>query len=424
MASPFVIAHISDLHLSTFGDTFHDSARIVKRGRYPIDERVAPHKPRWEQDGWRVLHPKAAIPGKVILVDPQGYRHPVPPQRQMPGLDATERAATKAIELEARRAQRLARDLPSDQDIARLLESSPINTNIRFLDALRAIDDGVDQVIITGDITDDGDGWELAESALDRRLGRGRLLAVPGNHDLYTFPFSGSGRPRPTHESKQAGWTAFAGREGIVLEACGAWVQSIPEARAVVVGLNSCAHKQRSLFRQNGGVGQEQLQWLRALASTSSWIKACHRIVAFHHHLVRLPHGVGKRAPTEFGMRLNDAKAVAALLNEIGVTLVLHGHRHISERRQPAGCNFELVAAPSLTLGCRSGDGPSFWRIELGDRVHFERVRIAQDAVKQDDAVPEVASRADHEHAGPASADHARAPRSRRPASAPSTRVP
>ena len=34
---PFVIAHISDLHLSTFGDTYHDRARIVPRGKEPID---------------------------------------------------------------------------------------------------------------------------------------------------------------------------------------------------------------------------------------------------------------------------------------------------------------------------------------------------------------------------------------------------
>lgn len=80
-------------------------------------------------------------------------------------------------------------------------------------------------------------------------------------------------------------------------------------------------------------------------------------------------------------MRLNDAVAVATELNEIGCTFVLHGHRHISEERHPAGCNFRLLAAPSLTLGCKSGDGPSYWRVELADRPHVTRVRLPATAV-------------------------------------------
>ena len=83
-------------------------------------------------------------------------------------------------------------------------------------------------------------------------------------------------------------------------------------------------------------------------------------------------------------MRLDDAKTVAEVLNEVGATLVMHGHRHVSEERQPAGCNFRLLASPSLTLGCRSGDAPSFWRVELADYVHSSRVRVAMDAVEQE----------------------------------------
>jgi 3',5'-cyclic-AMP phosphodiesterase len=83
-------------------------------------------------------------------------------------------------------------------------------------------------------------------------------------------------------------------------------------------------------------------------------------------------------------MRLDDAKKVAALFDELGVTLVLHGHRHISEERKPAGTKFRILSAPSLTLGCRSGDGPSYWHLELGERLHAERVAI--DAL---DAAPE-----------------------------------
>jgi hypothetical protein len=86
-------------------------------------------------------------------------------------------------------------------------------------------------------------------------------------------------------------------------------------------------------------------------------------------------------------MRLDDAKDAATVFNEIGVTLVMHGHRHVSEERQPAGCKFRLLASPSLTLGCRSGDGPSFWRVELGEHVHAARVLVPLERVDED-AVP------------------------------------
>jgi 3',5'-cyclic AMP phosphodiesterase CpdA len=152
----------------------------------------------------------------------------------------------------------------------------------------------------------------------------------------------------------------------------------------MIVGLDSCARRQRTFFRQNGAIGSAQLEWLRTVAKTSAWTEARHRIVLFHHHVVPLPHGVGKRAPTEIGMRLDDGRTFADVLSEVGATLVMHGHRHISERRHPAGHDFELFAAPSLTLGCKSGDAPSFWRVELDERVHAARVRIPVEAMEQE----------------------------------------
>ena len=87
-------------------------------------------------------------------------------------------------------------------------------------------------------------------------------------------------------------------------------------------------------------------------------------------------------------MRLDDAQAAVEAFDAIGATLVMHGHRHISEERQPAGVKFRLLAAPSLTLGCRSGDSASFWRIELGERVYTTRVSVPIRAI-DDDATTE-----------------------------------
>lgn len=382
----FTLAHVSDLHISGFGDTLHDRRRLVKRSARVRDVDDARFETCWEEARWRVLRERGKKKPGLVLVDPQGYSHPVPRAGDAgSSKDPVERAAAKACRLEARRSVVLAADPPNDRALASMLEATPHNSNLRLLRAARVVaDHEVDAVVLTGDCTDDGEGWELVEAAFAPWFKRGRLFVIPGNHDLYLFPIASSARPRPTHASKRARWREFAAGAGLELDACGAWKRVLPEAEAIVVGLDSCARKQRAFYRQNGAIGAQQLAWLRALADTPAWTEARHRIVLFHHHVLPLPHGVGKRAPTEIGMRLDDGPAFAAALADVGATLVMHGHRHISERRHPAGHNFELLAAPSLTLGCKSGDAPSFWRIELDSRLHADRVRIPVEAVEQE----------------------------------------
>jgi Icc protein len=385
--TPFVLAHVSDFHVSTFGDTFHDRARIVKRSALVADVSPSRFEVAWEEAGWKVLHARGAKASKIVLVDPEGYAHPVPSIGQAEGdLDPVERAAAKACRLESRRAATLAHAQPSDGALALMLRSTPKNSNLRLLRGARAVAASrPDVVVITGDLTDDGDGYELVLGAFASWREKGRLLAIPGNHDLYLFPLAGSGRPRATSESKRAAWAAFVKGLGLELDSSGAWTKELPEGETIVVGLDSCARSQRRFFRQNGAIGPAQLEYLRGVAAGVAWKKARHRIVLLHHHVVPLPHGVGKRAPSEFGMRLDDATTVAEVLDEVGATLVMHGHRHVSEERQPAGSNFRILASPSLTLGCRSGDVPSFWRVELGEHAHATRVRIAVAAVEQED---------------------------------------
>jgi 3',5'-cyclic AMP phosphodiesterase CpdA len=388
---PFVFAHVSDLHVSEFGDTFHDRLRVVKRSVNPVATDAARFEIAWQEAGWRVLHERGKRRAKLTLVDPDGYAHPIPGLKDSGGLvDPVERAAAKACHLEARRAPTLAQHVPSPGALRHLFEGTPRNSNVRLLRAVQAIEEsGVDAVFVTGDCTDDGSGWELVEAAFARWKDKGRLFVIPGNHDLYLFPLRGSGRPRPTAESKRAAWRAFAARIGLELHECGAWDRHLPEASTFLVGLDSCARPQRRFFRHNGAIGPAQLAWLKEIGERPEWKAARHRLVMLHHHVVPLPHGVGRRAPSEVGMRLDDARSAAELFDAIGVTAVLHGHRHVSEQRQPAGSNFTILASPSLTLGCRSGDDPSFWRIELEEHLHAERVRVPVKSVEQDEDPPE-----------------------------------
>lgn len=387
----FSVAHVSDLHVSEFGDTFHDRLRVVKRSANVVATDTPKLEVVWQESGWRVFHEKGKRPSKIALVDPDGYAHPVPSLKEGGGVvDPVERAATRAFHLEARRASTLARHLPGAGALRVLHEGTPRNSNVRLLRAVAAIEEAnPDAVIITGDVTDDGTGWELVESAFARWRDRGRLFVVPGNHDLYLFPLRGSGRPRPTQESKRAAWRAFAGRIGLELHEAGGWYRHVPEADAVFVGLDSCARPQRRFFRHNGAIGPAQLAWLREIAERPEFKAARHRLVMLHHHVVPLPHGVGKRAPSEIGMRLDDARSAAEVFDAIGATAVLHGHRHVSEQRQPAGSNFTILASPSLTLGCRSGDDPSFWRVDLDEHFRASRVRVPDPSIEQDEDPPE-----------------------------------
>lgn len=384
---PFVLAHVSDLHVSTFGDTFHDRLRVVARSKNLADADSSRWEAVWRGAGWQVLRKVGKKSKDIQLLDPSGYAHRVPSRKQVDDPDPVVRAAWLASRLDARRSAVLAESPPPAARLALLAEGTPKNTNVRLLQAASAIGDDVDAVAITGDLTDDGAGYEVVLAAFARFRARGRLYAVPGNHDLYMFPFSGSGRPRPTPESKRAGWRAFASALGLDLHPSGAYVRHVPEASCVIVGLDSCARPQRRFFRHNGAIGAEQSAFVRAVSETPEYRAARHRLVLLHHHVVPLPHGVGRRAPSEIGMRLDDAESAARLFDEVGVTAVLHGHRHVSEERKPAGARFRIFAAPSFTLGCRSGDGPSYWRIELGERVHAERVYTGGVAVAGDSVV-------------------------------------
>ena len=52
----FVLAHVSDLHVSEFGDTFHDRLRVVKRSVNVFPNDAGKFEVVWKEAGWRILH--------------------------------------------------------------------------------------------------------------------------------------------------------------------------------------------------------------------------------------------------------------------------------------------------------------------------------------------------------------------------------
>lgn len=378
-----ILAHVSDFHVSTYGESFHDRRHFPRREEKLFRFDAERMQLLWEGEGWRVVSkPAARFREKAVpslhLLDPDGYEHTV-----TGGAGSIVALKKQALMLHARSARVLAKALPDPEVLERMLAETPWNTNLRFVKAARQLlVHRPDFILASGDLTDNGEGYELVEALFVDWIAGGRFWAVPGNHDRFLFPMRTTVRPLPSEKSKRQAWQGFAGRVGMQLDPSGAWVHEIPETKTILVGLDSCVLGQKRMILQSGAIGENQLSFLRGIARTSTWQNAHHRLVSMHHHLVPLSYGVGGKFPTEVGMRLDDAVEVARLFHQIRVDVVLHGHRHVSESRQPAGCHFHILAAPSLSIGCHSGDKPSFWRLQLGGRFDWERIYLDMPAFR------------------------------------------
>ena len=363
-----VVAHLSDIHVSRFGE--HVTNVRNRKLRTPF----AKSKGDWEEvskvDGWRVEQRargwRERDPEKgfeLRLCDDRGY---VQERRRAP--KGEEGAARKALEqLAVRRRKtehaRLALSFPRAEDVESLLETDAHNTNLLFHRAARALrEDKPDWVLISGDLTDDGVGYDLVMSWLAPWVEKRRLLAVPGNHDTYDSPALMVPAPeRKTRAQKRVLWCAFAIEIGVPT-AC-PWVRELGEG-AVLAGLDSCIPP-RTPWSASGAIDADDLLALEA--DLDALPEDTCRIGMLHHHVVNPPiHGIG-RAPWQIGMHLRNAEEMFDFFRRRQFACVLNGRRHVGYRFQPANAPL-YVSAPSATMGCRSGVGTFYWRLELEAR--------------------------------------------------------
>jgi 3',5'-cyclic AMP phosphodiesterase CpdA len=352
-----VLGHISDLHVSRFGE--HVSSL---RSRW-THGRAAPRGQTWDLveavDGWRVERRD----NDLRLVDDAGAVHarrrvePSERWRVQGELAALARERTRTAH------NRLAARLPSQDEVEQLLDDDPTNTNLLFLRAARIlVEDAPDWVLITGDLTDDGVGYDLILAALAPFAERGRLLAVPGNHDVYDSPmFIVPAHMRRRRAEKLADWHAFSAQLGLPTTPW--WLRELGDG-VVVCGLDSCTPA-RTPMSASGAIAPETLI---ELATALPDPRAAMRLAMLHHHVVNPPVRAVGAAPWQLGMRLRNARAVYDALRALDFCCVLNGHRHVGYRYHPSHAPM-FVSAPSATLGCRSGAAarPFYWRIELDD---------------------------------------------------------
>ena len=205
----FTLAHVSDLHVSAFGDTLHDRARLIKRSARVADASEARFATCWEEAAWRVLRERnkkgERRPGRsrrLRAPDPERAR-----QRRSPRSRSSARPPRPAASRRGARPRWRRAALERRRARARCSRRRRTTPTCGCLRAARAVaEHNVDAVVLTGDCTDDGEGWELVEAAFARGTTRGRSSSSPATMTSISSPSRAARDPRPTQESKRARW--------------------------------------------------------------------------------------------------------------------------------------------------------------------------------------------------------------------------
>jgi 3',5'-cyclic AMP phosphodiesterase CpdA len=348
------VIHLSDLHLSRYGESGTWTERDSEDGeRWQLLQGWQ----RWEIEGCR---DRKGRPDKLRLVDPDGLVHKV---KSWPSKE-DEKIITSLLEIAKKRyltsAERLIRSRPSPEEVEAMLVIDRRNTNLRFLQVVDQVSKLEPAAIfVTGDITDNGFGYDLLVHYLAPWIERRQLFAVPGNHDIYDM-LPRLGR-RVRIQSNIERFKQFAAAIGLEPGPSGAYLRRLGDV--AVVGLNSCKLPLTPLSA-SGAVSKEQLSWLRGLVHDSAFKGARLRIGLVHHHLLGMPFLVGKRTPIEMGMKLRNAVETMEVCTEAGMDILLNGHRHHGYIVKLPGMPM-VVSSPSSTLGCKSTGTVYCWTIDL-----------------------------------------------------------
>jgi 3',5'-cyclic AMP phosphodiesterase CpdA len=170
-----------------------------------------------------------------------------------------------------------------------------------------------DLVLIGGDLTTDGYAHEFRDAQnhltplLEAEL---TTVVIPGNHDAKNVGY--------LHFTDSFGPGDVPGKGDRVLHLTGRLGPGDdggnPSSTVTLVAMDSTKPD-----LAEGEIGRERYSWIRQQFSAPADL----RIFALHHHLVPVP-GTGRERNTVW-----DSGDVLALLGDVGVHLVLSGHKHV-----------------------------------------------------------------------------------------------
>ena len=188
-----------------------------------------------------------------------------------------------------------------------------------------------DLVVVAGDLTMEGYRWEFgAARGYFDRIECPNVVYAMGNHDARNVGY------RHFEEF-------FGMREGTV---------TVPfeDGEAKVVVLDSTKPD-----LDEGEVGREHYAWLDS--EFRGWDRGP-KILIIHHHILAVP-GTGRDVNN-----LRDAGDVMAILREVGVDMVLSGHRHVPYVWSISGVRI-VHSGTASTMRVRGTMPPSYNVIEF-----------------------------------------------------------
>ena len=188
-----------------------------------------------------------------------------------------------------------------------------------------------DLVAVAGDLTTEGYRWEFEEAkGYLNRIECPNVVVIPGNHD-----------------ARNVGYRHFEEFFGMREETV---TVKVPEGEAKVVALDSTKPD-----LDEGEVGREHYGWLDS--EFRGWDRGP-KILMIHHHILAVP-GTGRDVNI-----LRDAGDVMAILRELGVDMVLAGHRHVPYVWSIAGVRI-VHSGTASSMRVRGTMPPSYNVIEF-----------------------------------------------------------
>ena len=206
-----------------------------------------------------------------------------------------------------------------------------------------------DLVVVVGDLTAAGYEWEYAEAADWLSHIEADKVIVPGNHD-----------------ARNVGYLHFERYFG---DRFSTYRRAFDPARAEELGSTGftvVAVDSSEPDLNDGQIGRERYPWIREQFKEPDDIK----IFVIHHHLVAIP-GTGRERNT-----INDAGDVLAELIQLGVDLVVSGHKHVPYFWGISGLLICNSGTPT-TKRLRGMTPPSWTEIEVNEiainvYLHYE----------------------------------------------------
>ena len=199
------------------------------------------------------------------------------------------------------------------------------------------IKEKIDLVLITGDLTKDGEyvsHVSVAQQLQKLKEAGMTPLVIPGNHDLlnpYAYSYDGDSKSSVksiSYEEFAELYKDFGYGENSLRDAASLTYMTEPIDGLVVIGIDATrADENTSSNRQDyGRIRQQTLDWI--FSKADSVVKEGKQIIALQHH--QLVQHYNDQASFIKSAAVENGDSIALEMVKHGIRLVMTGHMHIS----------------------------------------------------------------------------------------------